>query len=214
MSAASSAAAAAAAHAQRGAGHDDESGRAHAQPSPLAMASTADTPAAAATATAAALLRGVSGETAAVDDMARALEDIQARCHVEDGSAPEGARFARCLAHALALMAAGAPGALGELLVVSAHDAFRRTQVLLSLRALFAPAARLRGRTPAVCAQAAAALGAFAAPGGVAAAATLLSHGCCFGRFSGSPCTRPLCRSSRWRAPLLGSTWSPPWCRW
>ncbi len=51
----------------------------------------------------------------AADKVARALADIQARCHVENGSAPEGARFARCLAHALAFMAAGAPGSYAVL---------------------------------------------------------------------------------------------------
>jgi hypothetical protein len=148
------------------------------------MAITAATLAAAAAATVSALLRGVSDDDDenAADSVSRALADVQARCHVEDGSPPEGAAFERCLAHARAFMDAGAPDALAQLSVGAAaapnhnDDTLSRRQVLSALRSLFAPAARLRGRTPAVAAQAGAALGAFAARGGVSATAALLSH--------------------------------------
>jgi hypothetical protein len=149
------------------------------------MSATAETLAAAAAAAAAAataaLLRGVSGAADDENDdaVARALADVQARCHVEDDSAPEGTAFVNCLAHARALMDAGVPDALAQLLVGTTSNAFSRrcsAQVLSALRALFAPAARLRGREPDVAEQAGAALGAFAVRGGIAAAAALLSH--------------------------------------
>jgi hypothetical protein len=134
----------------------------------------------------AALRRCADGATPSADADAQLLAALAALCRLcdfGDGDAVDEVTRLDCLAHAGALMEAGAPDVLAQLLhqCVPAADSDDTQPAALAavasaVRALFAPAAHLRGRDPAAWQAATSALECFGDAGGIAAAAALLSH--------------------------------------
>jgi hypothetical protein len=161
----------------------DENMPAHGAEHPAAAAGAPATGVHAAAAEAVAALRScLDGEDSAAVQLA--LASLGRLC---DADADGDAQLQRDrLAHACALMDAGAPSALAQLLKLADQTSSSpnlalsaRTDVLRAvfsaLRALFSSAARLRARDPAVRERAFAALCAFDSKQGVAFAAFLLS---------------------------------------